>query len=175
VAYVSVLIAVLALLFTVASFWWLQARTGKVTAATPSAYAFASKPRLRVPLAFFNDCARPLLISDLRIVILEGGRDPLQWVTTRKLLRPEEEDGFSYKTPFAVPGRGTREVIAEFGDNAGWSPEPESKWTFQLQAHVHPSEEWIEVTTSSWWAPGPEADLARYIAYSNEPEISRRV
>lgn len=45
-AYVSVLIAVLALVFTVVSFWWLQARGGKLTAAAPSAYAFANKPRL---------------------------------------------------------------------------------------------------------------------------------
>jgi hypothetical protein len=175
VAYASVLIAILALFFTIASFWWLQARTGKITAAAPSVYAFANKPRLRLPLAFFNDGAKARLVSDLRIVILEGPREPLQWITTRTELRPEKDDGFSYKRPFAVMGRGTREVIAEFGDSSGWSPAPESRWTFQLQARIHPSDEWTEVTTFAWWAPGPEAKLNVNLVYSNEPEASRRV
>ncbi len=38
--YVPVAIALLALVFTVVSFWWLYARRGSITATTPRAYAF---------------------------------------------------------------------------------------------------------------------------------------
>lgn len=50
----ALLVAVLALLFTVASFWWLYARRGSLEVGQPGAYAFASKVRLRLPLAFYN-------------------------------------------------------------------------------------------------------------------------
>ena len=44
----ALLVAVLALLFTVASFWWLDARRGSLQVGQPRAYAFANKPRLRL-------------------------------------------------------------------------------------------------------------------------------
>jgi hypothetical protein len=40
-----------------------------------------------LPLAFFNDGAIPLLITDLRIDISEAGCFP--WQTTRSKLRPD--------------------------------------------------------------------------------------
>jgi hypothetical protein len=57
-AYAAVGISVLALAFTVASFWWLHARRGALTATRPRAYAFLDRVRLRLPLAFFNTGAQ---------------------------------------------------------------------------------------------------------------------
>lgn len=157
-AYAAVAISVLALAFTVASFWWLHAPRGALTAARPHAYAFADKVRLRLPLAFFNTGARALIVGDLRLVIGDDtGRDPLRWVTTRTQLRPEHDDGHALATPFSVQGRGTREVIVEFGDDRVWTPAPGSRHSFVLQAQVHPSEEWADVVAFDWWAP-PSAD-----------------
>ncbi len=168
--YVAVIVPLLALAFTITSFWWLYARSGALEAARPQTYAFAERVRLRLPLAFFNTGARALLVSDLRVVINDQPeRMPLAWITTRSVLRPGDKDGFAFATPFAVQGRNAREIIAEFGDDVGWTPAPGSRYALRLQALVHPSEAWIDVMTFEWWAP-PFAELMpRYIAHRNAP------
>jgi len=172
--YAALLVSGLALAFTVGSFWWLHARRGSLTATAPRSYAFAEKVRLRLPLAFFNTGAMALIVSDLRLIIEdETSRNPLGWITTRTRLRPEPDDGFAFATPFSVQGRGTKEVIAEFGDDLGWTPAPGSRHRIRLQAQVHPSEEWDDVVAFDWWAP-PSADvMKRYIAHRNEPAGDR--
>jgi hypothetical protein len=103
VALVAIVVSLLALAFTIGSFWWLHARRGSLQAARPRSYAFAKKVRLRLPLALFNTGARALIVEDLRILADERRpRPPLEWITTRKVLRPEPDDGFAFATPFAV-------------------------------------------------------------------------
>jgi hypothetical protein len=144
-------------------------RRGSLTAATPRSYAFVEKVRLRLPLVFFNTGAQALIVTDLRLVIEHRpSRQSFRWITTRTTLRPESDDGFAFSTPFSVQGRGTREVIAEFGDDLGWTAAPGGAHRIRLQAQVHPSEEWDEVVAFDWWAP-PLADQMHYIAYRNEP------
>jgi hypothetical protein len=168
-AYAAVAISVFALAFTVTSFWWLHARRGALTATRPRVYAFVDKVRLRLPLAFFNTGAEALIVSDLRLVIGDDGtREPLRWMTTRTKLRPEHDDGHAFATPFSVQGRGTRELIVEFGDDRGWTPAPGSRHSIVLQAQVHPSEAWSDVVAFAWWAPPSDA-MSRYLAHRNEP------
>ena len=166
---IALIVAILAFTFTVASFWWLHARRGKLEVARPQAYAFASKVRLRLPLALYNTGASALIVSDLRLVVDDPGRGPLGWITTRAGLRPEEEDGFAFATPFAVPGRGTREVVAEFGDNLAWSPEPGSKHRMAIEAQVHPASEWVGLASFDWWAPPSPEFMGSYVTYANAP------
>jgi hypothetical protein len=168
--YAALAVSVFALAFTVASFWWLHARPGSLTATRPRSYAFAEKVRLRLPLAFFNTGAKALIVSDLQLIIDgDRSRDPLVWVTTRTKLRPEPDDGFAFATPFSVQGRATKEVIAEFGDDVGWTPAPGSRHRIRLQAQVHPSEEWDDVVAFDWWAPRSADAMKQYIAHRNDP------
>lgn len=163
-------IAVFALVFTVASFWWLHARKGKLEVARPHAYAFASKVRLRLPLAFYNTGAKALIVANLRVQVEDDpSRSQLAWITTRATLRPEEDDGLAYATPFAVEGRSAREVFAEFGDAFGWSPSAGSYRRLRLEAVIHPDHEWVELAAFDWWAPPPGAAVTAYIAHRNEP------
>lgn len=172
--YAAVAVAVLALVFIVASFWWLNARTGSITATQPRAYAFGgsgAQLRLRFPFAFFNTGARALIVGDMRVVLdSEPGRPELRWVTTRDRLRPEPDDGFAYPTPFSIAGRGTREVIAEFEPraNLNWSAPSGDKHRLQLQAQIHPKDEWVDLVAFDWWAP-PEDTRGQYLAHRNEP------
>lgn len=168
--YAALAISVFALAFTVASFWWLNARRGSLTATRPRSYAFVEKVRLRLPLAFFNTGAKALIVSDLRLVIEDStSRKPLGWITTRTKLRPEPDDGFAFATPFAIQGRGTKEVVAEFGDDLGWTPARGSRHRVRLQAQVHPSEEWDDVLAFDWWAPRSADAMRQYLAHRNEP------
>jgi len=166
-AYVALGVSGLALAFTIASFWWLHARTGPLEAAAPRSYAFADKVRLRLPFAFFNTGAKALIVTDLRLLVDDPDRQPLGWITTRSKLRPDSKDGFAFATPFSVPGRGTKELIAEFGNDHGWSPEPSSRHWIHLQARVHPSETWEDILAFEWWAPPSSDAMSRYITYAN--------
>jgi hypothetical protein len=170
----AVAIAVLALVFAVASFWWLNAREGSITATQPRAYAFGgsgAQLRLRFAFAFFNTGAKALIIQDMRVVLDgEPGHPELRWLTTRNRLRPETDDGFAYPTPFSIAGRTAREVVAEFEPsvNVNWSPPTGIKQRLQLQAQIHPKDEWVDLVSFDWWAP-PEDTRGQYRAHRNEP------
>ena len=101
-AVIALVVSVLAFGFAIASFWWLNARRGSVTAVVPAVYAFVEGFRLRFPVAVFNDGAVALLITDLRIVVSDAGTFP--WQTTRTRLKPASDDGHEFATPFSVKG-----------------------------------------------------------------------
>jgi hypothetical protein len=163
-------VALIALGFTIASFWWLNARKGRLQASVPRAYAFTKMVRLRLPLAFFNTGAKSLIVNDLRIVVDdEPERSALEWITTRSGLRPESDDGFAFATPFSVAGRSSEEVVVEFGDEEEWSPLPGSKHRLRLQAVIHPRADWVDVLTFDWWAPPSDELMGPYIAHRNRP------
>jgi hypothetical protein len=165
------IVAALALAFTLASFWWLNARRGSLEVARPAAYAFASKVRLRLPLVFYNTGAKALIVTNLQVVVDDPTREPLHWITTRASLRPHEKDGMAYSTPFAVPGRGTRELIAEFGSVLSWSPERRSKHRLTIEAQLHPDTEWVALASFDWWAPPWPEKMEGYLTYSNIPGL----
>lgn len=160
-------IAVLALLFTVASFWWLHARRGSIQVARPGSYAFAAKVRLRLPLALYNTGAKARIVSGLRVVV--DDREPLPWQATLPTLRPSSSEARDFATPFAVPGRATRELVAEFGDNLGWSPEPGSRHAMQIEAKLHPDDRWQTLASFDWWAPPTDESMSAFIIYRNAP------
>ena len=163
----ALLVAVLALLFTVASFWWLNARRGSLQVGQPGAYAFANKPRLRLPTAFYNTGARALIVSDLRLLLVDADQPPLHWIATTSQLRPQSTNERDFATPFAIPGRGTRELVIEFGHEQGWSPELGSKHRMRLEAEFHDRTKWRTLAEFDWFAPPPGAELNRYITYRN--------
>jgi hypothetical protein len=164
----TIAIGVLALLFTVASFWWLNARRGHLEVVRPRTYAFSKRVRLRLPLAFYNTGAVALIVADLRLVINEEPPLVLPWITTRSVLRPEKDDGFAYATPFSVQGRATREVVAEFGADQEWSPSPGTRYRVRLQAQMHPSGTWSDLLPFDWWTPPTNNALGSYIVYRND-------
>lgn len=166
----GVVVSVLALVFAVTSFWWLNARRGEIQVARPGSYVFASMVRLRLPLAFYNTGAVALIVVDLRVLVdTDDTRPPMPWIAVLPNIRRSgaEGDVSEFATPFAVPGRGTHRVVAEFGDSRGWSPEPSSRHMLRLQAKVHPADDWGDVTVFDWWAPPDRANMATFITYRN--------
>jgi hypothetical protein len=168
---VASIIAGLALAFTLASFWWLNARRGSLEVARPLAFSFVTREgmvRLRLPLAFYNTGAAALLVSDLRVLVDDRALPPLRWFTTRAMLRAMEDD-FAFPTPFAVEGRGTREVVVEFGEHLAWVPKLATNYWMTLEAQVHPAAGWKELISFEWWAPPSADNLSTYITYRNNP------
>ncbi|MFJ2769665.1 hypothetical protein [Streptomyces sp. NPDC087300] len=65
----TVFVAACALAFTVASFWWINARQGdlKVWESHSFAAAVTSEiARVRFPLVLYNTGAKPIVVLDLR-------------------------------------------------------------------------------------------------------------
>jgi hypothetical protein len=168
VAVAALIVAALALVFTVASFWWLYARRGSLEVGQPGAYSFAGRVRLRFPLALYNNGATALVVTDLRAVPVDPPeRKPYRWLATVSHLRPDEDNERDFPTPFTVPGRGTREVVAEF--EGAWAPVPGSQHRLRLEAKLLPGDDWTAVGEFEWWAPRPEAVLTAYLSHRNVP------
>lgn len=162
------LVPVLALVFTIASFWWIWLRRGRLTISPPRYQASACTAktlRIRFPLVFRNTGARPITVEDLRLAIDHVNLD---WITTRKTLRPEGDDVVDFAVPFVVAGREARTVIAEFGASSEeWSPTPSSSYTVSLERSV--SGKWRTVGAFTWWTP-PAHEMGNYLAHRNRKE-----
>jgi hypothetical protein len=110
-----IVVAVLALLFTVVSFWWLHARKGSLKFYEPQSFATCVMPHLaviRLPLIIYNSGARPLVVQDMRLCFPKEPKSgvPLAWRSTRQQLKPVEGDVQSLPAGFSVPG--TRCLVA---------------------------------------------------------------
>jgi len=131
-------VACLALFFTICSFWWLNARRGKVRGFPPSSFAASFGSRrlvLILPLVLLNDGAAPVVVTDLRIRLAKPDKQLQQERLAAKaagtpppeppelVLRlrgthaalPESLSPPRLPTIFAVGGRKTESLILEFG------------------------------------------------------------
>lgn len=110
-------ISSLALLFTVFSFWWMNWRRGKLKVSEIRTYAAASlegKLIIEIPIIFFNTGAIPILLENIRLILLGHHNDEycLSFIATVKKLATDEDRAFA--TPFAVHGGKAIELICEF-------------------------------------------------------------
>ena len=105
---VSSIFSGLALMFTVGSFYWLQARKGRLRTApvtTFSARLTNTSGGIRIPVTIYNSGARPRIISGVRLRL--KGESNLVFVchTLRKTLDATPSDTEDFFHPYAIPGR----------------------------------------------------------------------
>ncbi|SDT37127.1 hypothetical protein [Jiangella sp. DSM 45060] len=115
----SLVVAGLALFFTIGSFWWLYARRGPLQISEPhtfAAYVSDNDVRIRLPLVMYNTGAVPIVVQNLRMVFPEDNA-PLDypWRNTRTQLTPASGDNDDLPAVFAVPGRQVVQKFIEFG------------------------------------------------------------
>jgi hypothetical protein len=110
----AVVVSVVAVLFTVGSFWWEHARLGRLIASTPQQYGSIIQDGtlvVRLPVVLLNTGARTIAVQTLRLRFLDGARRSLQWVA-------ECDEMFSrdvrFRRAFAVRGPDSRDVILQF-------------------------------------------------------------
>lgn len=166
----SVAIASLALLFTVASFWWLNARRGRLKSSEPQSFAACRTPdklRLLLPLVIYNSGAAPIIVQDMQLNFPEepGWNAPIPWTTTRSQLPPSEDD-WTFPAVFSIPGRSAQQMFIEFG-----GPFPDvtplaRDYQIRIEVKVVHRKRWKHLVTFTLRAAHvthPE----RYISYSN--------
>jgi hypothetical protein len=123
----SVVIASAALVFTIASFWWLQARRGRLTCfpvQTFSGYLHRDRAALRIPLSVFNSGAVPLVVTDLRLRLLPpvGDEVRMHFRTVRRTVRPGEDDVEDFSHTYSVAGRSVDTRMVEFAMHGSPAP-----------------------------------------------------
>jgi hypothetical protein len=134
----ALLLSTLALLFTVGSFWWMNLRRGCLLAWGPLNYAGfleAERVRLTVPLVIENTGPRTLVVRDLRLLAEEV---PLTSTNLRgALYGPDFHEVLDHPSGFAVQGRSTVKLFAEFGrDDNRADLKPEQRVALELQVRV---------------------------------------
>ncbi len=172
----SVVVATAALAFTVMSFWWLQARRGRLTCfpvQTFSGYLHQDSAALRIPLSIFNSGAVPLVVTDLRLRLLPPvGEDVrMHFRTVRRSVRPGEDDVEDFAHPYSVAGRSVDTRMAEFAMHV--SPAPllcGQAVVAVVEAQVGHRTTWVELgrfPVHVETMAHPEA----YITYSNQRHV----
>lgn len=165
----AVIVALCALVFTISSFWWLNARQGKLRCFSPhsfSAVVTNERVRLLFPFVFYNTGAKPIVIQNMR---LDFPRDPtvgrFEWLVTRSQVDPNYAEKPQLPAVFYVDGRSAIQVFAEFGgpfaeDDLG------REFTVRLECKLGHRRNWVSVMDFEWRAANVKHPK-QFIPYSN--------
>lgn len=168
-SYAALAISLMALLFTVLSFWWLHARPGRLRSYEPTkwaAYVDRERSAIRLPLTLHNTGAATLVVISIRLRFVEGG-EPMVWEWTRTSVNPKADDIEDVTAPFSIPGRETRELVPEFrGAFPGIVPDQRA-YPVTVEAHTSLGDDWrtilsFDLQFKNLVHPG------NYIVYTNQ-------
>lgn len=162
----SLLVALAALLFSIVSFWWLQARRGKLKMSSIPAFsghiAHDGRIALRLPVLLYNTGARTRVVDELRLVIPSWDHPIGDWQTFHSTLEPRSgpTDRDDFAGPYAIDGRRAVMRFVKFTHAVGARlPEPAAT-PGALEARLDGSDDWETV-----------APLTIYLAHMAHPEI----
>ncbi|MFF9640534.1 hypothetical protein [Kitasatospora aureofaciens] len=176
----AAIVAGCALLFTIGSFWWLNARRGRLQSFEPHTFAgcaTSSVTLLRIPLVLYNTGAKPIIVQDLQLRFPDEPAfiASLPWRTTRNQLKPAPDDGHAFPAVFAVKGRTAEQLFVEFGAPfPGFLPEARD-YRVSIEAKLGHRQGWIGFRTDRvellafTLRVGHMVSPDAYITYSNSP------
>ena len=161
------LIPLFALVFTIAAFWWVFLRRGRIITAAPDTYATPPGPtlRLRFPFVLLNTGAVPIVVADLRLIV--DRVHEFHWSSVRKKVSPSMDDFLDAAAPFAVKGRDAVQVFAEFGQvPPEWRPDPGQAYPVRLEVKDQRGR-WAPCVDFEWWAPVRADLMTATVAHRN--------
>lgn len=170
----SILISSLALLFTMASFWWMNWRRGKLQAWMPRSYAGkggVGSLTMQLPLVLFNTGPTPIVIRNLRLIFPKEENPPMPsfQATVPKLGTTENRD---WATPLPVRGREALQIVAQFTDKKKGLIFKPKTYVVEVQAKLDQKEKWTTLLT--WELKVTPSHLPQlnesFIAHDNELE-----
>lgn len=107
-------LSIVAIAFTIFSFWWINARMGRLVVIGPQ-YVFgrfkSNTLAIQLPIVFQNTGAQTIVISGIRIRFTEANRSDLLWVgfSTDPL-----HGNFEFKRPVVLKKFDATETIVYF-------------------------------------------------------------
>jgi hypothetical protein len=168
-----VIISAAALLFTVAGFWWLNWRRGKLQVAGPQTYAAhvgADKMTLLFPLVFYNTGPTAYVVRDLRLRFLdEPDGQPLDWERVRDGIQPSETPGLQLAAAFPVPGGAAIQMFCEFDRRPPGRTLDARGHQLLLEALTGTGDEWRALLKFTLHVSARDAETMRgsFIAFRN--------
>lgn len=181
----SVFIAVLALLFTIASFWWIQVRRGRVVIYPPSTYAASftlQKLVLILPLVLYNTGPAPLIVLGLRLTIIDrrhagSPAEPalpatIYWhATPSRLYNPEDGKGSRpFASPFSVEGRKAVERFVEFQWNPAGTTLDDGPYDITVEVRTAHRRGWRRAVAFQLHTQLISAERAALLVRPNDPD-----
>jgi hypothetical protein len=146
----ATVVAICALAFTISTFWWLNARRGRLKTFEPHTFAARltqGDVRLRIPLVLYNTGAVPIIIQDLRLDISETHPVSLPWITVRTSLDSSADQKHDSAAVFSVAGRTTYQIFAEFGAPSLESELEARAYRVRILARFGHKREWQSLLT----------------------------
>ncbi len=170
-SYAALAVSLMALSFTLVSFWWLHARPGRLQTYEPTTWAaFVDRERsaIRLPLVLHNTGAATLVVIGIRLRFIEGG-ELMAWEWTRTRVDPKADDIEDATAPFSIPGGETHELVPEFkGAFPGVVPDPRA-YPVAIEVLSSLSNDWGEILSFDLQLKNL-IHPANYIVYTNQPD-----
>jgi hypothetical protein len=114
----SLIISILALIFTVVSFWWMNWRRGKLVVFEPRTYALSSTDNhiiIDLPLVFLNKGAATRVVRNLKLIVTQENTSVVMYFnnTTSDLGIVENKQN-KWARAFPIPGRESYSRVFNF-------------------------------------------------------------
>lgn len=175
--WLSTAISILALSFTVISFWWLFAKRGELVAYEP--YSFAAQVsdtislNLRFPLVLRNTGAQPLVVQNLRLCFPDVKESilALPWKTSRSQLKPSNDDGHQFPAIFSISGRTAGQFFIEFGAPFPGFKLERQEYRVRIEVVVAHKKGWQPLVEFNLRGQNMLEDQSSYLTYSNAPHM----
>jgi hypothetical protein len=171
----SIVVASLALVFTIGSFWWLNGRRGRLKSYEPHSFALGIMPAdlvvlLRLPLVLYNTGATPIVVQGMRLTFPKEPHPtaPLLWRNTRSQIMPKPDDGHALPAVFSIPGRTAQQMFIEFGGPFPGVIPKARDYRAVVEVKLGHRKEWKELIMFTIRA-AHVTSIDHYIAYSNAP------
>ena len=161
----------MALIFTVASFWWLNARSGRLIVFSVVAFAgyiTTQKLTVQIPVVVHNTGAKPRVIRALRLqgVDQSGEIFQLEAQTFQMKLEPGN-DGMDFAHAFAVGGRSVVTKYVRFSTENVPQLAPGASIKLVLQGLVDERDAWVGLKTLDIFIG---ILISSFITMSNNPD-----
>jgi len=183
-----VVISVAALIFTLASFWWIQVRRGRLRVETGpvfSGFITSNKIVFDVPLVFHNPAPASLVVADIKLRLSGGGDENspdhkalpkrMFWIAFHDSVYPESDKHRQFAMPFAVEGRKSVERVIEFQWDNPETQLEDGPYTATVEVLVLPQRwrrrRWRATCTYSLRTDLWSGARARLIPRTNDPEF----
>jgi len=142
----SIIISILALIFAVYSFWWMNWRKGKLKVSYLKHYGVdnsANKLLIELPLVFFNIGALPVVVESLRLILLD--KNSKQIFLHFNAIRTElmKDEGRYFATPFSINRGDSKKLVCEFQKNPSEFSFEIGDYKLLLEGKLYSKNKWI--------------------------------
>lgn len=138
------IISILALLFSILSFWWIHWRRGKLIVSYPTKFGLISNKKLiiQLPLVFYNSGAATIIVNNLRVLVSDKNNQNQFLHFNNTFDDLESNSGRQLGYAFPVVGRKTYERVFVFMKSEIEFQIPDGEISYVLEGQINNKQKW---------------------------------